>query len=197
MRLDITGQKYGKLTVESFSHVASQKTYWKCSCECGGSKTVRSNDLRTGKTTSCGCNMKESSKKNQKKMAASNKLPKGESAFNLIYAQYRHSANKRGYSFTLTKEQLKKLTKSKCHYCGSDPDNLFEHRRGNGGYLYNGVDRVDNTKGYDIDNVVTCCKACNLAKHTRTYSTFIKWVKKTYMNLKDTGRMIEVDEEVL
>ena len=37
-----------------------------------------------------------------------------------------------------------------------------------------GLDRVDNEKGYSIDNVVTCCEQCNVAKSTQTYEDFIQ-----------------------
>ena len=36
----------------------------------------------------------------------------------------------------------------------------------------NGVDRVDNTKGYSVDNSVPCCKFCNTAKHTMSEGDF-------------------------
>lgn len=36
----------------------------------------------------------------------------------------------------------------------------------------------DNSKGYTLENVVTCCKFCNYAKHTSTYEDFIKWLDR-------------------
>lgn len=55
--IDITGKKFGKLTVLK----RSDKTFgahilWDCVCECGGLKTTRAGDLKNGKTLSCGCN---------------------------------------------------------------------------------------------------------------------------------------------
>lgn len=184
MRLDITGEKYGKLQVIQFSHIHTGKTYWLCKCDCGNEKIVRANDMRSGKTTSCGCNMRESSKRNQKIMSASNKLPEGESSFNLLYAQYRESAKKRKLSFSMTKEQLKQITQSNCYYCGAPPSARKEHRRGNGTYFYNGVDRKDNNIGYEADNLVPCCKMCNIAKHSWPYDMFVRWVKSIYENMK-------------
>lgn len=49
---DHTGQKYGKLTCVSYLG----KSRWLCKCDCGGESTVRSADLTTGNTKSCGCN---------------------------------------------------------------------------------------------------------------------------------------------
>lgn len=54
---DITGQKFGKLTV--IKHAKSKKGYhgamWECVCECGNTIVVNGQNLKSGNTTSCGC----------------------------------------------------------------------------------------------------------------------------------------------
>ena len=50
--IDLTGQKFGKLTV--LSHV-NQKRKWKCQCDCGNICIVNGDNLRNGTTKSCGC----------------------------------------------------------------------------------------------------------------------------------------------
>ncbi len=45
----------------------------------------------------------------------------------------------------------------------------------------NGVDRVDSSRGYVKDNVVSCCKHCNLAKRDRTAEDFIKHCRKVVL----------------
>jgi hypothetical protein len=35
------------------------------------------------------------------------------------------------------------------------------------------MNRLDNSKGYSIENSVPCCKMCNLAKHANTYQEFV------------------------
>lgn len=53
---DMTGAKYGRLTVLHFSHYDERRQpYWACSCECGGKITTRGAVLRGGITKSCGC----------------------------------------------------------------------------------------------------------------------------------------------
>lgn len=60
--VDITGQKFGRLTVLDKLHNYHKKdTYWLCVCECGNLKEVTSSHLTTGKTKSCGCLRKENS----------------------------------------------------------------------------------------------------------------------------------------
>lgn len=56
---DLTGQKFGLLTVVSRAKrpegLTSTGAYWLCHCECGNSKVIMGKSLRTGKTVSCGC----------------------------------------------------------------------------------------------------------------------------------------------
>jgi hypothetical protein len=54
-RIDLTGQKYGKLIVLGYSHTKYEKCFWKCRCECGNETIVCGRYLRTGHTKSCGC----------------------------------------------------------------------------------------------------------------------------------------------
>ena len=60
MRLkDLTGQKFGRLTVISRSPNIGKKAAWLCKCECGKESIVTSTHLMSGHTTSCGCYNKE------------------------------------------------------------------------------------------------------------------------------------------
>ena len=53
---DITGKKFGKLTVLSRCGSTKQKqAVWLCQCECGNYINVLGNHLKSGHTTSCGC----------------------------------------------------------------------------------------------------------------------------------------------
>ncbi|WP_251315796.1 AP2 domain-containing protein [Flintibacter muris] len=54
-KLDLTGQKYGKLTVLTPAERINGRTAWRCRCDCGQEKVVRTSHLRDGHTTSCGC----------------------------------------------------------------------------------------------------------------------------------------------
>ena len=66
--VDITGQKFGKLTVVGRDYSKKgNTTYWFCECDCGSDKiiSVAKGSLTQGLTTSCGCNKKKSKKKNK------------------------------------------------------------------------------------------------------------------------------------
>lgn len=58
--VDLTGQRFGILTVESRdeNHVSPnglQRTRWACACDCGNAVSVIASSLRRGLTKSCGC----------------------------------------------------------------------------------------------------------------------------------------------
>jgi len=56
---DLTGQYFGKLYVLNKSLKSNRKLYWDCLCECGNFTTVVGDNLRQGKTMSCGkCHFK-------------------------------------------------------------------------------------------------------------------------------------------
>lgn len=57
---DLTGQKFGKLTVLGIDHKVPMKgggyhRYYKCRCECGNETVVLGGNLKSGHTKSCGC----------------------------------------------------------------------------------------------------------------------------------------------
>lgn len=57
---DMTGMKFGRLTVMVFDHADSHgNAYWKCECECGNTKLVQRWNLLSGNVQSCGCLNKE------------------------------------------------------------------------------------------------------------------------------------------
>lgn len=57
--LDISGQRFGRLLAVKPAGSVKGQRFWICSCECGGSTTVRVAALRSGNTSSCGCRRRE------------------------------------------------------------------------------------------------------------------------------------------
>ena len=54
-RIDITGKQFGRLTVLNYAGEGQ----WNCKCECGNEVTIRTYNLNSGNTKSCGCLQKE------------------------------------------------------------------------------------------------------------------------------------------
>lgn len=54
-KLDLAGQQFGMLHVQSFAGKRGTQFHWLCVCECGQSVEVRAANLRSGNSTNCGC----------------------------------------------------------------------------------------------------------------------------------------------
>lgn len=52
---DLTGQRFGRLTVIGIDDRGTRKTYFYCKCDCGNVKSIRSDSLLAGAIQSCGC----------------------------------------------------------------------------------------------------------------------------------------------
>lgn len=59
--IDLTNQEFGRLVVTAISPTRSSegRVQWVCNCTCGTICTVRSVDLRSGHTRSCGCLLRD------------------------------------------------------------------------------------------------------------------------------------------
>lgn len=68
--IDMTGQKYGKLTIlerdTNRPTGKGTKAYWICQCDCGNIKSIVGTDIRNGKTVSCGCGVIAAAKARKK-----------------------------------------------------------------------------------------------------------------------------------
>jgi hypothetical protein len=53
--LNITGKRFGRLTVTAYAGKRGQLSYWKCACDCGTNTIVFVSNLTSGHTQSCGC----------------------------------------------------------------------------------------------------------------------------------------------
>jgi|WetSurMetagenome_2_1015567.scaffolds.fasta_scaffold10598_2 5-methylcytosine-specific restriction endonuclease McrA len=60
MRKDLSGMKFGRVTVLQFDHMDKRwQSVWQCMCDCGTPMIVRGASLISGNTQSCGCYQKE------------------------------------------------------------------------------------------------------------------------------------------
>lgn len=74
MLKDMTGKKFGLLTVTGFDCMKNGQAYWKCKCECGNIVSVRGGHLRDGNAKSCGCYRAIANKKKAKHMMSRSHL---------------------------------------------------------------------------------------------------------------------------
>ena len=63
---DLTGQKFGRLTVIKRAENKRGRVYWLCKCECGNEKVIMGDNLKSGGIMSCGCFQSEKMKEQWK-----------------------------------------------------------------------------------------------------------------------------------
>ncbi len=170
--LDLTGQHFNRLTVIKPIGIKDRSRMWLCKCDCGKDFTALAYTLINGSRQSCGCLWKE-----HLHMKA---LPNKRASVNLVIRDYKNHAKARGNKYELSDDDFIKITQSPCFYCGAHPSNSTHNRRGSGNYIYNGIDRIDNSNGYSLNNIVSCCRTCNLAKRDMSQQDFFQWIKRVY-----------------
>lgn len=62
-KLELTGKRFGRLTVISMAYNDGYGTYWNCKCDCGNETIVKGALLTYGNTKSCGCQRAEAFKR--------------------------------------------------------------------------------------------------------------------------------------
>jgi hypothetical protein len=93
----------------------------------------------------------------------------------------------RGLSWELT-EQFLSLVTARCFYTGRLPSLTVKSRAGEV-FTYNGIDRIDNTKGYYPENCRTCCVEVNYMKRKMSDAEFRVLIAQVYkrMNIEETN----------
>lgn len=163
MNNNLIGQVFDRLTVleDSLKRKPNGSIIWKCICECGNIHYVAGSYLLDGRTKSCGCIRREIMSTQRYTLMLEN-----QAAYNILYKNYRNNAKYRNIEFDLTDDEFRLLTQNNCYYCGKEPAQLCNSTTG--AYIYNGIDRVDNSQGYNLGNCVACCGECNRLKRNIT-----------------------------
>jgi hypothetical protein len=71
-----------------------------------------------------------------------------------LWRAVQKNAYSRSLLFTINQEEFEKLVIQPCYYCG-----FYSESR------LNGIDRMNNNKGYIPQNCLPCCKMCNMIKN--------------------------------
>jgi hypothetical protein len=171
--IDLEGKRFGKLTATNRMKAIDNKSYRLCHCDCGKKSWVRTGDLlRIRFLKSCGCTQRY------------NKLGEGRAARNAVLYDYKRHAIERGLVWRLTENQFDSFITSPCFFCGGEPLSIKRSKNHTGDFIYNGIDRLNNKRGYVSGNVVTCCKICNRAKNNMTLNAFKAWIRAIRTNAR-------------
>lgn len=132
-----------------------RKGYVLAQCVCGKIKKLRGRTIKDNTSRNCGC------KKGTKRRGIQ-KIPGTDSALTSLYFLYKKRAERKLMKFELSLVQFQNITSSNCYYCSAPPSNRIQKHKYI--YYYNGIDRIDNSKGYEDNNVLPCCVICNTKK---------------------------------
>ncbi len=177
------GQYFGKLEIKEVlpSVGSGNHVRLRCLCHyCNNEKVMTATNIK--KRNSCGCQQRSSSE--WKSVGAKTKpwqLPSGEAARRNLEKEYKRSAEKRSLKYTLKTEEFNKIVTGQCVYCGDSLTNVKKGQgKTSGDFHYTGIDRVDSSEGYTLENSVSCCWMCNNMKHTTGKEDFLKHIEKIY-----------------
>lgn len=187
---NLKGQVFGHWTVlYRTTNNQQNKVRWVCQCDCENHtiKPIDAKSLKSGGSTSCGCQRQSTLHKlndakihhrdefgnivmkkcfrcgewltldnfwkscNQKDGYSGECKHCAATAKENRYNVYKKNAKRRNIAFNLSKEEFYKITNLPCHYCGTIES-------------YNGIDRIDSSGDYIINNCVPCCEVCNKMK---------------------------------
>lgn len=189
--LDLTGQKFNKLTVIKRAENGVQPcgdvyTRWLCQCDCGNIKIIRTSDLIRGHTKSCGCWNKEQATTHGLKHTR-------------LYVVWRdaksrcYNPNNKGYK----NYGGKGITM--CDEWRNDFKVFYDWSMANG-YDKDAkrgectLDRIDNNKGYSPDN----CRWVDrfVQANNKCNNRFLTYNGKTH-TVTEWSRILEINSSAL
>ena len=156
VRNDLTGKKFGRLTVIKPLRRSNRGYIWLCKCDCGNQHETYTNRLTSGAVSSCGCYNLELSRQRILEVSKRNVGQKH-------YNYNPNLTNKEREDKRDTSQNYKwrlsvyKRDNFKCKKCGVHNNELRAHHIKN--YATNKNIR------YDLDNGVTLCDKCHKQFH--------------------------------
>jgi hypothetical protein len=103
-----------------------------------------------------------------------------EAKFHQTIYRYAYESRRKGIPWLLTHAEAAALLASACMYCGQEPSRPVQ---GVGGVsLAGGIDRLDSSGPYIVDNCVPCCKDCNYAKKEKTEEEWMSYLDRLILH---------------
>lgn len=172
-KIDLTGQRFGNLTVIRENGHKGKEVTWLCKCDCGNYTTVIGHNLKRGHTKSCGCSQ----------------TTHGESKMRLYRIWLRikdRTLNKNSHAY-------KRYGERGITIC-DEWKNSFEAFRDwaieNGYSDELSIDRIDNDRGYypancrwaDVKTQSNNRSSCHLLTYNGETKNITQWAEKIGMN---------------
>lgn len=140
--IDLTGKRFGRLTVIKREEGEYNTAHWECKCDCGKICIVQGRKLRDGLTKSCGCLQREIAKNNHTKHG------KSKHPLYSVWKGMRNRCNNRKDS------KYKYYGGKGVKLCADweDFQSFFDWSIKSGYSDGLTIDRIDNNKGYCPEN---------------------------------------------
>ncbi len=179
---DLVGQIFGRLTVVKQSQTAGGRTLWDCRCSCGNERPrVDPNNLRHGRTLSCGCFFRQRMKETFQKHGEARRTP-----------EYLAWKTMRGRVLNPNNSRAKNYTPRGITICKAwDSYETFLQDMGRRPTPEHSLDRRNNDKGYSKAN----CRWATEKQQARnkTNNHFVEW-KGSRRCLSEWAELVGVDQ---
>jgi len=187
---DLAGQKFGRWTfIKRHSEKSASGAFlWQVECDCGAICNRRPDTIISGSSKSCGCYSSEYQIYTNRKYEPH--ISTARSVWHCTYSDCDF-------------DTFLYLSQLPCVYCGGQPSNsssiksntksVSTYQQQNGTFIYNGLDRIDSTKGHTRDNIVPCCRICNWMKSNLTLDEFLAHIDRIH----SLRRNIHIDNQDL
>lgn len=159
------GDRFIRWEVLELARQREHRKVWLCRCDCGKEKEVFEQNLKSGKSQSCGCLISDMYWKGFGEITLSH------------WTRAQKNAHKRNIEFKISIEDAWDIYLQQNRICALSGENIYFGRLALDETTAS-FDRIDSFKGYIEGNVQWVHKDINKLKGKMSDENFIKWCKK-------------------
>lgn len=157
-KFDLTGMRFGRLTVISQGERTNGRIGWLCKCDCGNIKTICGKNLKNGMIQSCGCYRKESFKE---------RITKHNKCYSRLYITYNNMIRRCTEKNNRHWNRYGGRGISVCSEWINDFESFYNWAINNGYSEELTIDRINNDGNYEPSN----CRWVSVKENNNNRST--------------------------